>query len=117
MKTRFLILITTVLIVLNSQGQSNNNRVIDSTKIKIIGNSIYKIHHEYFKSQINGNIQTDSIEFRLVKMNLENILFRKSKSEILQESIDDLDELTTLLRDNPKVQLHINGYSDRGREC
>ena len=98
-----------------SYGQSNSNFIIkDSTKIKILGNTVYRSHEaKYITKNSIGRDITDSTSIRYSKILLLNVIFDTSKSEILSKSFDELNKLSTLLKNNPKIKLEINGHTDK----
>ncbi len=53
-----------------------------------------------------------STKIRYSKIDLSNILFETSKNQILPQSYNALNALFTLLRDNPKLILKIEGHTD-----
>ena len=82
---------------------------IDSTKVTIIGDVLYKAHQEYISNN-NGDLST---KIRYTKIDLSNIVFETSKSKILPTSYNSLNALLTLLIDNSKVILKIVGHTDK----
>ncbi len=112
MLNKFLISIIAILIGYSSYGQSSNKIILkDSTKIKILGNSIYRVNEKTYK---NNNLSvTDSTSIKYTKLFLLNVLFKTSKSEVLSKSFDQLNKLSVLLKDNPKIRIEINGHTDR----
>ncbi len=112
MKFKHQLIILTLFIGLSTIAQTGHNILKDSTKIKIIGDSIYRVHLEKYNYIDSNLLQTDSTRIKYKNILLSNVLFRKSKSEILPESIDDLNEVLILLKDNPKIKLEIKGFTD-----
>jgi len=114
MKAKTLISAIAFMIAFYSYGQiSNKNISLDSTKIEVIGNSVYRIHNEFYNENGSGWIGADSSSIRLVKIDIANVLFKQSKPEMLSESIFNLNNLSTLLIENPKVKVQVNGFADK----
>jgi len=112
--TKFIISIIVVLIGFPLHGQSSDKKIIkDSTKIEIIGESVYRIHQEIYVKKDSGWARSDSTRVRYSKIILPKILFKQSKTEVLSESLIELNNVYTLMHDNPKTSLQINGYSDK----
>ena len=110
MKKKLLASIITILIGFYSYGQNSSNGVkIDSSKIKIFHNTVYRAH----QGKNMGKELTWLTSIRYSKILLLNVLFEKSKSEILSESFKELNELAILLNDNPKIGLQIDGHTDK----
>jgi len=115
MRINLLLSVMTVLISSLCNGQNNPNYTIkDSTKISIIGNTVYRVHEEIYR---NNNQQiwkhADSTSFRYTKVIILNVLFNTSKSKILKKSFKELNELSTLLINNPEIGLQIVGHTDK----
>ena len=112
--TKFRMSIIVVLIGFSLYGQSNyKNLIKDSTKIEIIGESVYRVHQEIYVKKDSGWARSDSTQIRYSKITLSNVLFKRSKTEILSESLIELDNVFTLMNNNLKTSLQINGYSDK----
>lgn len=82
---------------------------IDSSKVTIIGNTLYKAHQEFLKNN-KGVLST---RIRYSKIDLSNILFETSKNQILPASYNALNALFTLLSDNPNTIIKIEGHTDK----
>ncbi len=114
MGNKFKISIIIAMIGIAIYGQTSHIMVVkDSTKIDIIGNSVFRIHQEIYVKKDSGWARSDSTRIRFTKVTLPNILFKQSKTEILPESLLELERMYTMLKDNPKTRLQINGYSDK----
>ena len=115
MKAKILVsAIIIFMIEFYSYGQISNKYIsLDSTKIEIIGNSVYRIHSEFYNKIGSGWIGADSSNVKLSKIEIVNVLFKQSKPEMLSKSVSDLNNLSTLLIDNPKVKVQVNGFSDK----
>jgi len=88
--------------------------VIDNSKnIKIIENSVYRIHSKTYITKVLDSSRVDSTSFRYSKLFLLDVLFKTSKSEILAESFDNLNKLSVLLNDNLEMKIKINGHTDK----
>jgi outer membrane protein OmpA-like peptidoglycan-associated protein len=46
------------------------------------------------------------------KIILHNILFETGKSDLLSESLIELDKVVRLMRDNPSIKIQISGHTD-----
>src|SRR5690606_33039863 len=44
---------------------------------------------------------------------LQNLFFEQSKSELLQESAEELDRLYNLMANNPTMEIELGGHTDR----
>jgi len=110
MKNKLLIPIITILLGFSSYGQYNSNGItIDSTKIKIFRNTVYRAHQGVNK----GKDSTWLTSIKYTKVLLLDVLFKKSKSEILSKSFNELNELSVLLNDNSKIRIQIDGHTDK----
>ena len=101
--------IITILIGLTFYGQNNAIVNIDSTKIRLIGDKLYKAYQGYQKK--DGAISNSTI--RYTEIDLSNVLFKTSKTELLLGSYNALNALVVLLRDNPHIILKIDGHTDK----
>ena len=68
------------LFVFVSYGQKDDVIDIDSTRIRLIGNKLYKAHQGFHR--INGSLINTTIQY--TEIDLSNILFKTSTSELLQ---------------------------------
>ena len=110
MKKKLIASIIIILVGFYSFGQNLSNGVtIDSSKIKIFKNTVYRAH----QGKNTGNESDWLTSIRYSKILLLDVIFKKSKSEILSKSFKELNELSILLKDNPKIGLQIDGHTDK----
>ena len=98
-----------IIICLSVYGQEDEIIRLDSTKITLIGNKIYKAHQGYQKS----NDSTYNTLIQYSEVNLSNVLFKTSTALLLPVSYNALNALVILLRDNPNFNLKIEGHTDK----
>ena len=103
MKTKLLLL--TLLFTYFSYAQQNDKVNIDSTQVTLIGNKLYKAHQGYSKAS--------GYSIKYTEIDISNVLFKTSQSVLLPGSYNALNSLVTLLKDNPKIRLKIEGHTDR----
>ena len=110
-----LISLISILIGISSYGQSNDKSIVkDSSRIKIFQNTVYRAHEEVYKNKDStGWESAEWTSIRYDKVLLLNVLFKTSKSEILSKSFDELNDLATLLKNNPDIRVQINGHTDK----
>lgn len=108
---KYVLLLILTLTSTSSFSQQNEKNFVkaDSSTIKILGNIVYKAHQELVRAK-DSSLST---RFYYTKVDLTNILFRTSKSEILSESFDELTELSKLMKENPKTRIKIIGHTDK----
>jgi len=82
---------------------------IDSLKIVLIGNKLYKAHQGLRVE----NDKSKNTSIRYTEVDISNILFKTSRAEILSESYDGLNALYVLLKNNPNMDLKVEGHTDR----
>ncbi len=95
-------------------GQTSRKKIVqDSSKVIIIGDKVYRAHLDIYVKKDSGWARSDSTRIWYSRFTLPNILFKQSKTEIVSESMKDLDNIFVLLENNPKTLMQIIGYSDR----
>ncbi len=104
MKNKILIFILFASFLSHAQ-----NIEMDSLRIVLIGNKLYKAHQGLQVE--NGKSKNTSI--RYTEVDLSNILFKTSRTEILSKSYDGLNALYILLKDNPNMDLKVLGHTDK----
>ncbi len=108
MKNKFQTLLVLILIGFSGYCQDSSNLIIiDSTKIKIFRNTVYRVHQGTNK----GSGWKNSIKY--TEILLLDVIFKKSQSKILSKSFDELNKLSTLLNDNPIINIQIDGHTDK----
>ena len=83
---------------------------IDSTKVVLIGNKLFKAHEG---REYKNDGSTNNTRIQYSEIDLSNVLFRTSTSELLSNSYNALNALVILLRDNPNINLKIIGHTDK----
>ena len=79
--TKFLISLIVILFGFSLYGQSSDKKIIkDSTKIEIIGESVYRVHQEIYVKKDSGWARSDSTWVRTVKL-LCRIFFSKNRKQ------------------------------------
>lgn len=82
----------------NKTGYIASEEVIDLTEV-------------YSYQEIEQDLYLFPLEAG-VKVKLENIFFKKGKSDLLEESYPELNHLYTVMRSNPTLRIQLNGHTD-----
>lgn len=84
-----------------------------SYHIKITAPGYIPFDHIYSGVTTNTsvNIELQPIEVGTT-VTLKNIQFEQGKSELLESSHEELDKLVTLLKENPNMEIQVNGHTD-----
>lgn len=82
----------------NKTGFISSEEVIDLTEV-------------YDYQEIEQDLYLFPLEAG-VKVELENIFFKKGKSDLLEESYPELNHLYTVMKGNPTLRIQLNGHTD-----
>lgn len=107
---RIIIKLLIIVFCTSAFAQENLRINIDSTKVVLIGNKLYKAHQG---RQYKNSGATNNTIIQYSEIDLSNVLFKTSTPELLPESYNALNALVILLRDNPKLNLKIDGHTDK----
>ena len=67
--------------------------------------------HQYQNVDLEMNFTLQPVELG-TRVNLRNVLFAQTKSEILPESYPELDMVVNFLKSNPNVRIELSGHTD-----
>ncbi len=84
---------------------------VASAKGYLVANGVLDLS----KATVNQKITRDIFLTPLSvgdKITLQNIYFELSKSDLLPASYTELDKLVTMMQDNPKMQIRLEGHTD-----
>jgi OmpA-OmpF porin, OOP family len=67
--------------------------------------------NSYEMRELEMNFSLQPVEIG-TKVNLKNVLFVQTKTELLPESYDELDMVVSFLKRNPNVKIELSGHTD-----
>lgn len=116
MKIKFLFVAFFILTKI-AYGQSNYV-FIDSSSVFMKNKKVFRFYHTFYsKDQVDSKSpyesMLDSTQFHFRELFPLDVLFKKSKSIVLPNSVISLNNLAKLLSDNPDIGIKIFGHTDK----
>jgi len=110
MKKQGILSVIILLFCSTAYGQSSQKNIqIDSSSVKIIGNTVYRAYQGY-----NTGAEDDwKTSIRYAKVVVLDVLFETSRAEIKARSFSALNTLSTILEENPAFKIKVAGHTDK----